>query len=492
MKKEIIGSWKLVSDSNGYYYYLGFYDDGTVGVGSSSGFAEWNIVNGNSLKIMWPSSSRFSSEIYEVRIDENTLSLTTEDENERIYIRKNANVTDEIIDEKNKEQKSEETETLIEIVLMKDYSEDLAWIMYSDQEMKYWTCIDKVGQALFQYDASPIVDVTQFINGYAHVVTTTGLYTIDINGETMASYLQGSEEKVRCYGDGYVVTEKNNSGFDAVTYEYTIYNVDGSVLEKFTAEEEIKLIIYCGKGVFGFRDFGFYFSLKDKWCDTSWASWTSEPTFYDDMAVIGTTYHDYESGRVGGVDVMTLDGEQFSYMSEFLTDWSTNPSAINENVCVVQDSSRETLITIDFAEEKESKLDEKYSEKMYENPDSDTFTLHDGRVVLGLKGDDGKHYIGVFDKELNLVYGPIAGDASTYSDGMLKVQMTDGRESVIRDVDGNIVYSLDKKGYSMSNQYSDGAILVGNERKAETYLDLQGNELFEKINFENVMTKVLE
>lgn len=412
------------------------------------------------------------------------------DADERIPIRKDMNATDEIIDEKDEEQESDEKEALKEIVLMRDYSEDLAWIMYSNQEMKYWTCIDKEGQALFQYDASNILDVNQFSNGYAHITTTTnGLYTINTNGEVVSSYLQETEEKVRCYGDGYAVTEKNNSGFDAVTYEYTIYNVDGSVLEKLTAEEEIRAITYCGKGVFGFQDVGFYFSLKDEWSDISWGIF---PVFHDDIAVIGTTFEDYDSGRAGGVVVMTLDGEEFSYMSEFLTDWSVSPSDINENVCVVHDSSRETLVTIDFTEGKESKLDEKYSEKMYENPDPDTFTLHDGRIVLRLKGDDGRRYIGIFDKELNLVYGPIAGEASTYSDGMLKVQMTDGNECVIMDVDGNIVYSLDQKGYSMSNQYSDGAILVGNERKAETYLDLQGNKLFEEINFENVMTKVLE
>lgn len=495
VEKEIVGNWELVSDSKGYYYQMDFYDDGTLDVGTSYGFGDWNILNDNHLKIKCPTNYGHFSAIYEViEIKDDTMILISEDQVEAVYeridIRKNENSADETLDEKNEEQKNEETEALKEIVSMRDYSEGMAWIMYTDQDRKYWTCIDKEGRALFQYDASYVLDVTQFTNGYAQISTITGdLYTIDTNGEIMAFYLAESEEKICCHGDGYVVTEKNNSGFDAVTYEYTIYNVDGSVLEKIIAEEEIRTIIYCGKGVFGFKEFGFYFSSKDKWCDTSWGVY---PVFYDDMAVIGTTYQDYDSGRVGGVDVMTLDGEIFSYMSEFLKDWSTTPSDINENVCVIHDSSSETLVTIDFTEEKESKLDEKYSKKMYENPKPDTFTLHDGRIVLGLKGDDGKRYIGVFDKELNIVYGPIAGDASTYSDGMLKVQMSDGEESVIMDVDGNIVYSLTQKGYSMSHQYSDGAILVGNEKKAETYLDLQGNKLFEEINFENVLTKVLE
>lgn len=88
MKKEIIGSWKLVSDSNGYYYYLGFYDDGTLDAGTSYGFGEWNILNDSHLKITCPANYGHFSAIYEiVEIKGDSMILVSEDEVEATYER---------------------------------------------------------------------------------------------------------------------------------------------------------------------------------------------------------------------------------------------------------------------------------------------------------------------------------------------------------------------------------------------------------------------
>lgn len=88
MEKEIVGNWELVSDSYGYYYQLGFYDDGTLDGGTSYGFGEWNILNDSYLKITIPTNYGHFSAVYEViEIKGDTMILLSEDEIEAVYER---------------------------------------------------------------------------------------------------------------------------------------------------------------------------------------------------------------------------------------------------------------------------------------------------------------------------------------------------------------------------------------------------------------------
>lgn len=60
-----------------------------------------------------------------------------------------------------------------------DYSENLAWINFSDDNNHYWGCIDKSGKLLFSFKNTNIIEISDFSNGYAYITYPDFLKIID-------------------------------------------------------------------------------------------------------------------------------------------------------------------------------------------------------------------------------------------------------------------------------------------------------------------------
>lgn len=392
----------------------------------------------------------------------------------------------------------EEKESEMDVQLQ-PYSEDIAWIEYTDQGKRYWAMIDKKGNAIARFPKSEFESVSSFQDGYATVkvdivdgIGANHYCTIDKNGKIVRKFgSSGYDITTNEYGEiyvlmmsGYAVSVKNLSNFDGVGYEYTIYNQDGSILEQFNYDEpDLTEVTYCGQGVFQFDNIGYYFAKSKTWKENMGSI---TPNFINsDIAVIDTSYSEEGDIKKVGIWLMTSDGVTYKYTSEYLTDWAIEPSRVADNVCVVYDRNSESLVSLNISERKSYKLDERYSEKM-QGASTRIYKYSDGRIVVNLLGADKGFYVAVFDAHMNLVFGPIKGEANTsYSDGRLVLD-----SGVVYDVDGNIVFSLSDKGYEMwSNQYSDGVLIVTDKANREyKYLNTEGKLLFEKINFENVIT----
>ena len=395
----------------------------------------------------------------------------------------------------------EENPSEVDIQLLHPYSEGIAWIEYTDEENSYWVMVDKKGNAIARFPKSEFKWVSSFQDGYATVrvdiidgIGANHYCTIDTDGKVVRKYGSSgydfsTDDKGEVYllnTAGYTVGAKDLSNFDDIGYKCTIYDRDGSVLEEFDYDEDSLdslQITYCGQGVFQFDNIGYYFAKSKTW-DENLGDIT--PDFRNsDIAVIDTTYSDEDDVRKGGIWLMTSDGETYKYISESLSDWTVTPSTVNENVCVVYDMRSDSLVSVNISEKMSYKLDERYSEKM-QGASPRIYKYSDGRIVVNLLGADKDFYVAVFDAHMNLVFGPIKGEANTsYSDSRLVLD-----NGVVYDTDGNIVFSLSDKGYEMwSNQYSDGVLIVTDKANREyKYLDTEGKLLFDKINFENVIT----
>lgn len=90
LNEQIIGSWKMdSSDGDGFFFELNFYDDNTVDWGSAQGgYAQWDIVNDNTLKLIYSETSRYSGqETWTISIENDTMTLTDEDGGTAQYLR---------------------------------------------------------------------------------------------------------------------------------------------------------------------------------------------------------------------------------------------------------------------------------------------------------------------------------------------------------------------------------------------------------------------
>lgn len=390
--------------------------------------------------------------------------------------------------------KESETSTKLEnsddvyVKRIEDFSSELAWIEYYIENQKYLGCIDKKGNLVFSFSGA--MYHTDFKNGFAHIYTNKKLYTIDLKGNIIAEY---NRSDVECYDGGYVVTMTDESGFDNVGYSYKIYDPNGELQKEIKSDEQLDQgrIQYCGQGVIWFKNQGFYISKNKAFVENKDANFC---TFYgdDNIAVISSLDPYFNDGK-GGLLLLSVDGEITKYSSESLSD-NICPSPIIDNICVVYDKEKKTIFSIDFATENLHKLSEDYAEKLSLGMlSTSSIACYDGRINLNMKGADGKNYSCVFDKELNLVFGPIEDyQHEHYADNLVLI----GNERVVYDLNGNPVYSVKDLPYhpvigAEHNYYSNGALRLEDNNHKDVFLDTEGHVLFEKINFKDALIKDL-
>lgn len=495
---KLVGSWYINGKTSitrdgtrGPAFTL--YDGGVCEIATEYGKGGWSISTDNLLTLKNIYGEEESRTILSI---ENGCLIIDDGRGGTVTYYNYLMATGDETDKENVPSDTDESQVFAEIISMADFHDGLAWIKYKDHENQYWACIDKKGNIVFQYNTNELTNVTDFSKNYAHLTGDDTLYTIDKTGKIIAQYDQKS---VICYGDGYILTEKNNSSFDSTTFEYTIYDAQGNIIEQFSRDESIYSANYCGEGVFGFQLLPNYGYPTDYFCvnNLKWVTADSSkiPQFCQDIALISTIYEDYSDGRKGGIRVMSSSGDVYDLISDKLYDWAVYPTVIIDNVCTVYDSG--ALISLNISEggrqlEGSYVLEDKYSERLVGgqvrigSPEPETYTIHDERIVLQLRGDDGNRYSGIFDKQFHLVFGPIVGVSSAYHDGLLAITSEDSTS--LYDVNGNVVYSLTEKGFSSSNSYSDGAIMVSDSNNQKFYLDKKGELLFDDINFKDAKT----
>lgn len=375
------------------------------------------------------------------------------------------------------------------------YSEGRAWVMFGENETTYWGVIDKSGNAIVRFNAATGIQYTPYYEGYSHVKTANGYYILDKEGNIVRQFNVDEGTEVILAKGGYVATKTDMSGFDAVGYQYTIYNPDGSVLTEFSEESE-HIVAYYGKGVFSVDSKGYYCSQSGSWVEEE----VYLPVFCDDTAVIATTYYEVDDSlygdRFGGIVTLSTTGETNTIFSKYIGN-NISPSVIVDDICVLYDFwSDSDLTALNISTLEEYPLPEEYASKMWDM-EEEIYSPYDNRIVVHMKGADGNGYVCVFDTQMNLVFGPVQGFANAYSDGRMVLESSDDDDTLVYDTEGNIIFSLAEKGYMLTDfpaygRYSDGALfvheLLTSPSQDYAYLDTDGNRLFEQINLDNVKT----
>jgi hypothetical protein len=406
------------------------------------------------------------------------------------------------------------------------FSEGFAWIVfvvyYKDEtNVTYDAMINKKGEIIFANERQEIYDSSTRVpmsGGYAYlfsdntkersrqvkIINTTGDV---VSSQNVSLRIEFRDKLLRAYGEGYTLVEEYISTFDTSYYTYTIYNYDGSEIEKFEMDNDdrIEKVFYSGKGVFGFQSHGkynsSYFVENDLWVDGS----TCAQPFYGDseMAIVDfINYTDSKGNRDVRLFLMNLEGEvtEIKLFPEYDPEWNTNVMPLNENICILV-SLDKTMHSYSLLDNKVSKLDEKYAKKInWETVGysckSGTLVFENGRITLPLIGDDREAYRAVFDTEWNLVFEP-SQDIDCYSEDRLIVSTEEG--TFVYDENGEECFSLTEKGYRLARrgEYSDGVLYVvedEDEGKNSYYLDKDGNELFkvEDIDISSVIRDEIE
>lgn len=399
-----------------------------------------------------------------------------------------------------------------------DFSEGKAWVLLSDPYANghsYWVCIDDSGKAIFQFEPTGRVDVTPYKNGYSYVLHRNGVVNIlDAKGNITSTYTPDENGDVLAYGEGYVFTSLNISDFDNNYDLYTIYNAEGNVLYDFTVTYEgeaatgrIRGVNYCGDGVFGMElpsglDKGptwFYCAKSNKLITDIQGN--TDATFYNDIACVsispdsGLTFLT-SSGNTEIVDLPSDKSYSWNWWQRLYT---------NEGICLLWrcsswvDDKCEYMLAYDIQKKSYSGLDSYWLEKIDCENLAENTTFINGYIALPLLGNDGKHYISIFDKSWNNVLEPLACDEFVDFTGK-RIVVRLNNDNIVYDHLGNKIFALSELGYSEISKYSNGFAIVSVYEQITDiivkekirYIDEDGNILFEDLALDNQKTIIFE
>lgn len=384
--------------------------------------------------------------------------------------------------------------------------------------------IDKEGKVLFRVPEG--FYGSDFSNGYAFVSNDKMVYIIDESGKVMSKHSADKNDKeyVIKRGDGYVLTYEKASTFSASKFIYRIYDPSGQVVNTVESEKELELEYY-GEGIFytastnklphrywdkngnsfidkndeenGWRYFGLkseiHFNAEGKTVPCGFEYGSYGVVIMDtngNTSIQGYPNGDYHFKLIGSIS----EDHLLVYTGDF--------SKADKNL---------TIASIDTERNSYRVMDKEYSSRISANTDSSIGVLSDGRYVFPLKGSDGEDYVGIFDSKLVPVCEPIPGytvGLGFYDERIVIGKNTSqGRDLIIYDTEGNEIFSVE--GVTNLPNYSDGVLnsSVRSERPHDIsedgtiitevgakglYFNLDGNVLFEEIDFTSGFELVLE
>ncbi len=373
----------------------------------------------------------------------------------------------------------------------------MAFIQFRDNSTgtSYSGMIDAKGKLQYYCEGYTISEQDNS-NGYMYTRDGNTIYMVTPKGK-VNTYELSDNVQLMLYGEGYVVTQKYKSGFDAVEYVYHIYGEDGKEQSTYSSgSDRLYNMYYARDGIFLFMNnhqledqntYGSSVSCADIYCAQS-------NTWLKDQAVsyTGSGIPDYRSrdgllmfrGSHRNGSQNTHPGE-FAYLDakgkvEIITvpeEYGTSPAYIGhaDGIMLFQGAVDNTRIFFryDVKAGTWAKYEGKYADKV-----GSTAVTGEGYVAISLQGADGKTYSMLLDGDMkDLLDAPVLGTPYGVAG------------DVLYTMDSSTVRTYSKKGKQLGeitnvNNYSnwlEEEILVTSKRE---FLKNDGTPAFE-VNFDS-------
>lgn len=396
-----------------------------------------------------------------------------------------------------------DTEAPAEPVVQRDilsstsYAEGRAWIKYQQEDETFFGSIDKEGNEIFRLSAADVSSVEDFYEDFAYLANTDGSTSvIDKSGNIHYTLTAADAGEVLSHGGGYALCTHHESSFDSSEDVYEIYSPDGSV-------EEIDFggwygeSGYWGSGIFAIalRD-GWYWPIciyqttQHRWIiDRDNAKRGSCAVKFDNGCVCFgiDSFDPDETGYRSSLSVLSEDGELRNIPLYSGWNWNDYGGGCHDGVVLLNEYSEGEIYTYDLATRELYQLDPYYATRFYKDitalpacvgfEDKST-GFFNGRIAMPMEGDDGKHYVALFDKQWNLTMDLTLYDSLIGFDGN-RLVMEKGGETYVYSGDGELVFTASQIRAEQISAYSDGVSKIGTGK----YIDENGKALFDEISY---------
>lgn len=338
---------------------------------------------------------------------------------------------------------------------------------FSDE---YYACMDLNGQLTTAFPKKGWLYPSG--NGYAYIKSSDTWTVIDAAGNVHSSYETDNDHRVTAYGDGYTLILVSPVGFNASSYSYVLYGPEGDVIIEAPLEDKPRYNSkYYGNGVFLIDRELWYFVESGVLETISYDKLSVDFSGSDSWAF---AYKTTSFGRVLEITCFDTSGSLKVFVPE--DDWIYASEYSGPFFCANDDTQGKRYFYVDAENCALREMDSDYayrSRNMYPWGRSDSF------VALPMKGDDGYHYISMFDDQWNILMDPVRVDFNMgaryrFTDGILLVWNDDTVHAY--DEQGQEVFTLTEEqcGYMSGAKYSGGVLILNDN----TVIDKTGSTLF--------------
>ncbi len=383
-----------------------------------------------------------------------------------------------------------------------------AYIYFRDTAggKSYSGIIDAKGK-LQSYFAGNTVDSDRNTGGYIYTQNhdSNAVFVVGPDGKVSTHSLGDGLRLVAALGDGYLIIEEHQAGFDAEDWVYHLYDGSGKELTSFSYGCTVNLG-YWGDGIFaifpntskefteeqitarnnygrGVQYADLYFAQADVW-QRDQLTMTSNTAFRDFLCQDGIimlrgasnqenrnpnpgeyTYAD-SKGVLNSITVPKEIGKDPFYLGH------------RDGVMLFTDRSDSQVIPVyryDVASGQWSSYQGKYADKLH-NSKSYVSVTGEGYTAIALKGADNRVYTMLLDKELKEVWdSPILGIPSAITGGTLYLFDPDNTSTVCSyDLKGNPLGKVEG-GVDRHNFWPEDGVITS----SRAYFSPDGTPAFE-------------
>jgi len=382
-----------------------------------------------------------------------------------------------------------------------------AYIYFRDTtgNKSYSGIIDAKGK-LQSYFAGNTIDPDRNTSGYIYTQNrdNNAVFVVGPDGKAVTHSLGDDLRLFAALGDGYLIIEEHQAGFDAEDWVYHLYDGSGKELTSFSYGCTVNLG-YWGDGIFaifpntskefteeqitarnnygrGVRYADLYFAQADVW-QRDQLTMTSTSAFQDFLCQDGIimlcgasnqenrnpnpgeyTYAD-SKGVLNSITVPKEIGKDPFYLGH------------RDGVMLFTDRSNSQVIPVyryDVASGQWSSYEGKYADKMHTSSSYVSVT-GEGYTAIALKGADSRVYTMLLDKELKEVWdSPILGIPSAITSGTLYLFDPDNTSTVCSyDLKGNPLGKVE--GVDRYNFWPEDGVITS----SRAYFSPDGSPAFE-------------
>lgn len=382
-----------------------------------------------------------------------------------------------------------------------------AYIYFRDTtgNKSYSGIIDTKGK-LQSYFEGNTVDSDRNTSGYIYTQNrdNNAVFVVGPDGKAVTHSLGDDLRLFAALGDGYLIIEEHQAGFDAEDWVYHLYDGSGKELTSFSYGCTVNLG-YWGDGIFaifpntskefteeqitarnnygrGVQYADLYFAQADVW-QRDQLTMTSTSAFQDFLCQDGIimlrgasnqenrnpnpgeyTYAD-SKGVLNSITVPKEIGKDPFYLGH------------RDGVMLFTERSNSQIIPVyryDVASGQWSSYQGKYADKMH-NSSSYVSVTGEGYTAIALKGADSRVYTMLLDKELKEVWdSPILGIPSAITGGTLYLFDPDNTSTVCSyDLKGNPLGKVE--GVDRYNFWPEDGVITS----SRAYFSPDGSPAFE-------------